>query len=59
MILQPRDARDVESAVQWALGEGKALELVGHGSKQRLGRPAQTDAALDLSVLTGIRFLRA
>ena len=40
--------------MQWALGEGKALELVGHGSKQAIGRPAQTDATLDLSALTGI-----
>ena len=54
MVLQPRDARDVESAVQWALGEGKAVELVGHGSKQAVGRPAQTDTAIDLSALAGI-----
>jgi glycolate oxidase FAD binding subunit len=52
--LKPRDAKDVEAAVQWALGEGKALELVGHGSKRAIGRPAQTDVTLDLSALTGI-----
>jgi glycolate oxidase FAD binding subunit len=52
--LKPRDARDVEAAVQWALAEGKALELVGHGSKRALGRPAQTDVTLDLSALTGV-----
>ncbi|HZE46703.1 MAG TPA: FAD-binding protein [Xanthobacteraceae bacterium] len=53
-ILKPRDAGEVEAAVQWALAEGKALELVGQGSKRALGRPAQTDLTLDLSALTGV-----
>jgi glycolate dehydrogenase FAD-binding subunit len=53
-ILKPRDAKDVESAVQWALAEGKALELMGQGSKRAIGRPAQTDLTLDLSALTGV-----
>jgi glycolate oxidase FAD binding subunit len=52
--LKPRDAKDVEAAVQWALAEGKALELIGRGSKRALGRPAQTDLTLDLSGLTGV-----
>jgi glycolate oxidase FAD binding subunit len=52
--LKPRDAKEVEDAVQWALGEGKALEVVGHGSKRAIGRPAQTDLALDLSGLSGV-----
>jgi glycolate oxidase FAD binding subunit len=52
--LRPRDAKDVEAAVQWALGEGKALELIGHGSKRAVGRPAQTDLTLELSGLTGV-----
>jgi glycolate oxidase FAD binding subunit len=52
--LKPRDAREVEDAVQWALANAKALELVGHGSKRQVGRPAQTDATLDLSGLSGI-----
>ncbi len=33
--LKPRDAKDVEAAVQWALAEGKALEIVGQGSQAR------------------------
>ena len=41
--VQPRDAKDVEAAVQWALAEGKTAEIVGHGSKRAIGRPAQTD----------------
>ena len=53
-LLKPRDAKDVEAAVQWALGEEKALEIVGHGSKRAIGRPAQTDLTLDLSALSGI-----
>src|SRR5215204_4341546 len=52
--LKPRDAKDVEDALQWALGEGKALEIVGQGSKRAIGRPAQTDLTLDLSGLSGV-----
>jgi glycolate oxidase FAD binding subunit len=53
-ILKPRDGKDVEAAVRWALAEGKALELIGHGSKRGIGRPAQTDLTLDLSGLSGV-----
>ncbi len=52
--LQPRDARDVEQAVQWTLAEGKTAEIVGQGSKRAIGRPAQTDVTLDLSALSGV-----
>jgi glycolate oxidase FAD binding subunit len=52
--LQPRSAKEVEAAVQWLLAEGKAAEIVGHGSKRPIGRPAQTDLTLDLSALTGV-----
>jgi glycolate oxidase FAD binding subunit len=52
--IKPRDAREVEAALQWALAEGKALELIGQGSKRAIGRPAQTDITLDLSGLTGV-----
>src|SRR5882724_13004169 len=52
--LKPRDAKDVEAAVQWALAEGKALELAGQGSKRAIGRPAQTDLTLDLASLSGV-----
>jgi FAD/FMN-containing dehydrogenases len=40
--------------VQWALAGAKTLEIVGQGSKRSLGRPAQTDATLDLSQLAGV-----
>jgi glycolate oxidase FAD binding subunit len=52
--LKPRDAKDVEGAVQWALAESKSLEIVGHGSKHAIGRPAQTDLTLDLSALSEV-----
>src|ERR1700716_2779682 len=52
--LHPRDAKDVEAAVQWALAQKKSLEIVGYGSKRALGRPAQVDATLDLSGLAGV-----
>ena len=52
--LRPRDGKDVEAAVQWALAGAKTVEIVGHGSKRAIGRPAQTDLTLDLSALTGV-----
>src|SRR5947209_557500 len=53
-LLKPRDGKDVEAAVQWALAEGKTLEIVGHGSKRGIGRAAQWDLSLDLSDLAGV-----
>jgi glycolate oxidase FAD binding subunit len=52
--LKPRDAKDVEDAVGWALAEGKTLELMGRGSKRALGRPSQSDLTLDVSGLSGV-----
>ena len=52
--LKPRDGKEVEQAIQWALGTGKALEVIGHGSKRTIGRAAQWDLTLDLSGLSGI-----
>ena len=51
---KPRDHKDIEAAVQWAIAGGKSLEIVGHGSKRVIGRPAQYDATLDLSGIAGI-----
>jgi len=51
---KPRDHKDIEAAVQWAIAGGKSFEIVGHGSKRMLGRPAQYDATLDLSGLAGV-----
>ena len=52
--LKPRDSKEVEDAVRWALGNDKALELSGQGTKRAIGRPSQTDLTLDLSGLTGV-----
>jgi glycolate oxidase FAD binding subunit len=52
--IKPRDRNDIEAAVQWALGGGKSLEIMGHGSKRAFGRPAQYDATLDVSALSGV-----
>jgi glycolate oxidase FAD binding subunit len=52
--LKPRDAKDVEAAVQWALAVGQTMEVIGHGSKRGLGRAAQWDISLELSDLSGV-----
>jgi glycolate dehydrogenase FAD-binding subunit len=53
-VVRPASEKDVVEAVQQALRERKALELVGHGTKRALGRPAQADTTLDLSGLSGV-----
>jgi glycolate dehydrogenase FAD-binding subunit len=52
--LKPRDAKEVEQTVGWALAEGKTLEVIGRGTKRAIGRAAQWDATLDLSGLAGV-----
>ena len=52
--LKPRDAKEVEDAVRWALGNEKPLEIAGRGTKRTIGRPSQTDLTLDLSGLAGV-----
>ena len=52
--LKPRDAKEVEQAIHWALADGKTLEVVGRGTKRAIGRAAQWDATLDLSGLSGV-----
>src|SRR5579862_7062734 len=53
-LMRPRDSKQVEEAISWALAQGKALELIGRGSKRAIGRAAQWDATLDLSGLSGV-----
>src|SRR5665213_2581903 len=52
--LKPRDVQEVEDAVRWALGNDKAWEVAGQGTKRAIGRPSQTDIKLDLTGLAGI-----
>lgn len=50
----PATAAEVLSTVQWAASEETPLEIVGHGSKRAIGRPAQAAHTLDLSKLSGV-----
>jgi glycolate oxidase FAD binding subunit len=52
--VKPRDAAEVEQAIQWAMAGGITLEVVGRGSKRPIGRAAQWDITLDLSGLSGV-----
>src|SRR5215471_8719636 len=51
---KPSSRKDIEAAVQWAIAGGKSLEVIGHGSKRPIGRPAQYDATLDVSGMAGV-----
>jgi len=50
----PESATEVLNVMRWAAGEETPLEVLGHGSKRGIGRPAQTEHTLDLSKLTGV-----
>src|SRR6266567_7648964 len=52
--LRPREPKQVEEAIAWALAQGETLELIGCGTKRTIGRAAQWDATLDLSGLAGV-----
>jgi glycolate oxidase FAD binding subunit len=52
--LKVRDARDVEEAVRAAIAGEQPLEIIGHGSKRRIGQPMATNALLDLSALNAV-----
>jgi len=52
--LRPREPKQVEEAIAWALAQGKTLELIGCGTKRAIGRAAQSDATLELSGLAGV-----
>ena len=52
--LKPRDAKEVEDALRWALDKDKSLEIAGGGSKRAIGRPSQTDLTLYVSGLSGV-----
>ena len=52
--LKPKDATEVEFVIRAALAEEKTLEVIGRRSKRTIGRAAQWDATLDLSLLSGV-----
>jgi glycolate oxidase FAD binding subunit len=52
--IKPRDGKDVEEAIRFAVANETALEIAGTGTKRGIGRPSQTDMTLDLSALSGV-----
>lgn len=52
--IKPRDNKDLQQAVAWALSEGVSLDVRGAGSKLQLGKPMACDQVLDISGLSGI-----
>jgi glycolate oxidase FAD binding subunit len=53
--LRVRDAADVEAAVRAAIANDQPLEIIGHGSKRRIGQVMATNAVLDLSALNAVK----
>ncbi|HHZ10538.1 MAG TPA: FAD-binding protein [Rhizobiales bacterium] len=53
-IFAPTTAAEVLDTVRWAVSEEAPVEVVGHGTKRGIGRPSQTEHAIDLSRLTGV-----
>jgi glycolate oxidase FAD binding subunit len=47
---------DILATIRAATTTRTPLEVIGHGSKRRIGRPAETNSVLDLSTCTGINF---
>ena len=54
IVIKPSSHKDIETAVQWALSEAKAFEIVGHGSKGEVGSTARCDARLDMTAHAGV-----
>ena len=50
----PMTPETVQQTIQTALENQTPLEILGHGSKRRIGPPVATNNILDLSALTGI-----
>jgi glycolate dehydrogenase FAD-binding subunit len=53
-VVTPRNAKEVDAAVQSVLVNGGTIESVGQGSKRAIGRPLETDVILDVSGLSGV-----
>lgn len=50
----PQSPEDVLAAIAWAVAEETPVEVLGHGSKRGIGRPAQSEHTVDLSGLSGV-----
>jgi glycolate oxidase FAD binding subunit len=53
--LKVRDAADVEAVVRAAIANEQPLEIIGHGSKRRIGQVMATNAVVDLSALNAVK----
>jgi len=53
-ILEPREPRDVQHIVEWALGEGKRLRIEGRGSKRALHAASEPAQLVSLRRLAGV-----
>lgn len=53
-ILRPDDDKEMQTIVEQACAEVRALEILGAGTKRGLGRPVQAEDRLDLSGLKGV-----
>ncbi|KLN62164.1 hypothetical protein WH96_01105 [Kiloniella spongiae] len=52
--IKPENAAQLEEAIQWVLSQEETMEIIGSGSKRKLGRSVKADHQLDVSALTGI-----
>jgi glycolate oxidase FAD binding subunit len=50
----PTSAAEVLDSMRWAVSEEAPVEILGHGSKRGIGRPAQTEHVIDLSTISGV-----
>jgi FAD/FMN-containing dehydrogenase len=50
----PTSPTEVLDTVAWAVSEQAPVEILGQGSKRAIGRPLQTEHAIDLSALSGV-----
>ncbi|HMR32171.1 MAG TPA: FAD-binding protein [Geminicoccaceae bacterium] len=53
-VFAPTRLTELEQVVAWAVAEQAPLEVIGLGSKRRLGRPVRAEAELRLDQLGGI-----
>jgi glycolate oxidase FAD binding subunit len=53
-LIQPGDAAEAAEAVAALAAGRRPCEILGHGTRRRLGRPAAAETRLDLSRLSGV-----
>ncbi|MGI9419016.1 MAG: glycolate oxidase subunit GlcE [Geminicoccaceae bacterium] len=53
-VLRPDDDQEMQAVVEQACADGRALDVIGAGTKRALGRPVKTDDRLDLSAISGV-----